>query len=134
MITREDDPADWQFLGRERLTSADALFSANGSSLSGVELLQEGVVRYLKGYLVSRGWRLERIHVLNRLLEVAAQFDPRFARFQPRAASLNEQFWAQHYPGDDLTEVGADYETLRQQAGELAVLIERAISAGSAAS
>jgi hypothetical protein len=40
------------------------------------------------------------------------------------AQSLTEQFWAQHYPGDDLSEVGFDYPELRQMAGELIGLIE----------
>jgi hypothetical protein len=36
---------------------------------------------------------------------------------------LTEQFWAQHYPGGDLTHVGADYAKLRSDAGQLADLI-----------
>ena len=45
---------------------------------------------------MANNWPLERIHDLNR---------------------------QQHYPGGDLTEVGSDYELLRQQAGEMIVLI-----------
>ncbi|HOX04721.1 MAG TPA: hypothetical protein P5555_21230 [Candidatus Paceibacterota bacterium] len=33
------------------------------------------------------------------------------------------QFWAQHYPGGDLTEVGADYDQLRHDVGEMVDLI-----------
>jgi hypothetical protein len=39
------------------------------------------------------------------------------------ADTLTQQFWAQHYPGGDLEDVGSDYEVLRQQAGEMIVLI-----------
>lgn len=50
-------------------------------------------------------------------------FNPKFAEFAELAHSLTEQFWEQHYPGGDLTEVGSDYELLRQQAGEMIALI-----------
>jgi len=124
MKTREDNPLDWLALAKERLESADALLEARGICFSAIELLQESVERYLKGYLISQGWALERIHDLNRLLDIATTFDARFSQFASLAQSLTEQFWAQHYPGDDLSEVGLDYPVLRQQAGELITLIE----------
>jgi len=68
---------------------------------------------------VSRSWRLERTHDLRKLIEEACQFDPAFNKFTDLANSLTEQFWAQHYPGGDLTEVGSDYDELRRQAGEM---------------
>lgn len=61
------------------------------------------------------------------LLAEAENFDTRFTRFEDFADSLTDQFWAQHYPGGDLTGLGANYLALRQQAGELAALIEEQI-------
>ena len=127
MKTDENNSRDWLLLAKERLEKADALFNQFGASYSGVELLQESVERYLKGYLVGKGWKLERIRDLNRLLEAAMSFDPQFAQFAELAHSLTEQFWEQHYPGGDLSEVGADYPELRQQAGELVALIYASI-------
>ena len=128
MKTSEDNPADWLLLAKERLESADALFAARGACYSAVELLQESVERYLKGFLVSRGWQLERIHDLNRLLDLATAHRADFSRFQQLAQSLTEQFWEQHYPGGDLDEVGQDYPDLRQALGELVALVESAIA------
>lgn len=123
MNTSELNPQDWYFLANERIESADALTGARGICLSAVELLQESVERYLKGYLISFHWKLEKIHDLNRLLDLCIQHDPQFRQFIPLVQSLTEQFWAQHYPGDDVSEVGSDYPELRQQAGELIHLI-----------
>jgi HEPN domain-containing protein len=128
MKTSEDRPSDWIFLARERLESADALFAARGACYSAVELLQESVERYLKGFLISRGWQLERIHDLNRLLDLATAYRSDFDRFQHLAQSLTEQFWEQHYPGGDLDEVGQDYPELRLALGELVALIESALA------
>ena len=58
MKTREANPDDWMFLANERLHAADLLQAAAGATLSGIELLQESVERFLKGWLVGRGWQL----------------------------------------------------------------------------
>jgi HEPN domain-containing protein len=110
MKTDEANPIDWLNAGKERLRSADRLFDIEGSSPAVIELMQEGAERYLKAYLLSRNWTLVRTHDLNHLLAEATRRDPRFAYFAKVAQSLTEQFWEQHYPGGDLTEVGSDYD------------------------
>ena len=60
----------------------------------------------LKAFLLSKNWSLVRTHDLNYLLAEAAKHDARFIQFAAVAQSLTEQFWEQHYPGGDLTEVG----------------------------
>jgi len=124
MKTNEHNPQDWLLLARERLTAADALFQSLGSTLSGIELLQESIERFLKGYLISKGWELLKIHNLSTLLDHAVEFENRFKSHADLCDNLTAQFWAQHYPGDDLSEVGLDYPILRQQAGQLIDLIE----------
>lgn len=89
---------------------------------------RESVERYLKGFLVGQGWKLERIHDLNRLVDLASRHDSRFTDFASLAQSLTEQICAQHYPGGDLTDVGADYEALRKTAGDLIDLIPKLVS------
>ena len=86
-------------------------------------MLQESLERFLKGYLIARGWELRKIHNLSTLLDHAVEFDKRFKEFAELCESLTAQFWAQHYPGDDLEDVGADYDELREQAGDLIALI-----------
>lgn len=54
-------------------------------------------------------------------------FDDQFKNHADLSENLTAQFWAQHYPGDDLSEVGHDYPVLRQQANHLVSLIENEI-------
>jgi HEPN domain-containing protein len=122
-ITHEDAPEDWFASALDRLQLADLGYERYGATTGVIELLQEATERYLKGYLISRGWQLERTHRLSLLLEPAIEFDERFATFRDFAESLTEQFFASHYPGGDISEVGNDYGDLRKQAGDLIDLI-----------
>jgi hypothetical protein len=61
------------------------------------------------------------------LLDEASALDPEFEQHADRCEDLTAQFWAQHYPGGDLTDVGKDYDQLRRQAGELINLILKAV-------
>src|SRR6266852_962735 len=122
--TDETDPKDWFLFAADRLKSADRLWEMEGLTMTGIESLQEGVDRYLKGYLIAKGWRLEKIHDLMELTNQAAKFDPQFKQFAKFAAELTADFFAQHYPGGDLTGVGKDYEMLRKHAGDVVALIQ----------
>ena len=128
MKTNENSPEDWLRSARTRLHSADLLHPLEGANESVIELLQEATERFLKAYLIARGWKLRRIHDLGALVAEAVELDARFAAFEDFADSLTDQFWAQHYPGGDLTEVGHDYPVLRQSLGEMITLIEAAIA------
>jgi len=66
---------------------------------------------------------LVKTHDLERLVREAAILDPAFARFLPLAIELTEDFFAQHYPGEDLTHAGQNYEGLRRQADDLVSVI-----------
>ena len=77
----------------------------------------------LKGYLIAHGWKLIKTHDLSMLLTEAGRFDPGLAEFMDLADELGHDFFAQHYPGMDMTHVGDNYETLREMAGRLVARI-----------
>lgn len=121
--TDETDPADWFLLASERLRAADSLWKHEGLTATGIEVLQEASERYLKGYLIAKGWRLLRIHDLVHLLTVAEDYNAAFSQFRGFALGLTEDFFAQHYPGDDLTHVGDNYEQFREDLGRILEVI-----------
>lgn len=124
MKTDENNPADWLRSAHTRLRSADLLHPLEGATESVIELLQEAAERFLKAYLISRGWHLRRIHDLGALLAEAVELDPAFSAYADFADSLTDQFWAQHYPGGDLCEINPDYPYIRNSLGEMVALIE----------
>ena len=120
----DKDPADWFYSAADRLKIADLAWTAEGLTQSGIELLQESVERYLKGYLVAKGWTLKRTHDLDVLLIEAIRIEARFDQFKSLADELTRDFFAQHYPGGDWTDLGNNYESLRKQTNELIGLIK----------
>ena len=125
--TNDRDPADWFAFAEERLRGADVLRKSEGVTALGIEALQEATERYLKGFLIARGWVLIKTHDLERLIDEASKFDQRFAGFLAFAIELTEDFFGQHYPGGDMTAVGQNYDPLRQQAAEMITLVEQSL-------
>ena len=122
--TSEIDPADWFAFAGERLRGADVLWHHEGLTGLGIEALQEAAERYLKGFLIAKGWQLVRTHDLEVLIQEAIKLDPAFGRFIPMSTQLTEDFFAQHYPGEDMLHVGDNYESLRKQVEEMLELIK----------
>jgi HEPN domain-containing protein len=121
----DKNPADWFYSAKDRLKVADLAWEKEGLTQSGIELLQESVERYLKGFLVAKGWKLRKTHDLDVLLIDAIGIDSRFNQFQGLADELTRDFFAQHYPGGDWTDLGRNYESLRKQTGDLIELIKQ---------
>ena len=128
MKTDENNPLDWLRSAQTRLHSSDLLYPIEGANESVIELLQEATERFLKAYLIERGWKLRKIHDLGALVAEAVNLDPKFSDFEDFADNLTDQFWAQHYPGGDLDEVGHDYPALRRSLAEMVTLIEATLA------
>lgn len=123
MNTSENNPEDWYHLAAERLRAADVIYGVDGATWTGIELLQEAVERYLKGWLIGNGWKLERTHDLGQLIQAANGYSVEFEAFADFADDLTQQFWLQHYPGDELSEQPLNYDDLRIQTTHLLTLI-----------
>jgi HEPN domain-containing protein len=124
MKTDENNPEDWYRSAKVRLGSVDRLYPCEGASESVIELLQEAVERFLKGYLISKGWRLTKIHDLGALIAEAENYDERFGAFADFADELTDQFWAMHYPGGEFDEQSIDFDAFRAKVDQLITLIK----------
>ena len=123
MKTDENNPEDWYRSASARLGSVDRLYPFEGASESVIELLQEAVERFLKGYLISKGWPLKKIHDLGALIAEAENYDNRFGAFADFADELTDQFWAMHYPGGEFDQQAIDFEELRAKVNQIISLI-----------
>ena len=74
-------PEDWFRIGDNELKRAKYLL--DGADLVGAGFnVQQSIEKYLKGYLLSRGWELRRIHNLETLINEAIRYDPSFEQFR----------------------------------------------------
>jgi uncharacterized protein len=122
--TDENNPDDWYRFAADKLSAADAVFAVHGPSLAAVELLHEAVEPYMKGWLISKGWRLIRTHNLVTLLEAGMAYEPQLSGHMAFAEDLTQQFFLQHYPGGDISAIGQNYDELRSATDKLIKLIQ----------
>jgi len=68
-------PQDWFAKARQDVRTVEILLREEGDAEVAGFHLQQAVEKYLKGYLLSQGWELERIHNLETLLNEAVRFE-----------------------------------------------------------
>jgi hypothetical protein len=67
-------PADWLRIAEKDLGRVERLLSIQDSEAAGF-YLQQAVEKFLKAFLLSKGWQLARIHDLEALLNQALTYD-----------------------------------------------------------
>lgn len=60
--------------------------------------LQQTVEKYLKGYLLSKGWKLKKIHDLEYLLDEAIKFKPDLEVFRSLCQEITGYYFIERYP------------------------------------
>ncbi len=117
---------DWFEKGSHDIATAKISFLAGGPSDTIGVLLQQAFEKYIKGYLLSKGWQLKKIHDLRELIFRAQEYDPAFGKFLELARKLTAIYVENRYP----TFSPADYPeeeiaSLIEQTETLIALIEK---------
>lgn len=60
--------------------------------------LQQAVEKYLKAYLLSKGWILRKVHDLEVLLNEAAARMPMFGRYRSACQRISGYYLTERYP------------------------------------
>ncbi|MDI6884856.1 MAG: HEPN domain-containing protein [archaeon] len=71
---------------------------ANGDTEDATFHLQQAIEKYLKGYLLSKGWKFKPVHDLERLLDEVVQFDTNFEQFRDICQRINPYYIEERYP------------------------------------
>lgn len=74
-------PKDWFENGNNDVLAIEILLARNGPKKVIAFHLQQASEKYLKGYLLSKGWQLRRIHDLEILIQEAINLDEGFISF-----------------------------------------------------
>lgn len=86
--------------------------------------LQQAIEKYLKAFLLAKGWQLRKVHDLEVLLDEAIKYAPRLEKFRNVCAEVTGYYMVERYPsfveGPSIREISAGLK----KAGELARMIK----------
>ena len=91
---------DWFRKGDADLRSAERLLEGEDIDIAAFHL-QQAIEKYLKGYLIGKGWKLRRVHELEVLLNESVKLDKNLERFRQLCASATEYYLFERYPYDE---------------------------------
>lgn len=112
---------DWKTIARkdwDRLL----LHLSNKDFDAAAFFLQQTVEKYLKAWLLERGWRLQRVHELDDLLETAQVIDADLVDFIDICEKISGYYLSQRYPMVVASEL--TYDELAHDLEEARKLIE----------
>jgi HEPN domain-containing protein len=90
--------AEWYAQGDLDIQAAAILLSQNGPLPVIAFHIQQSIEKYLKGYLLSTGWHLRRIHDLEVLIQEATTTDNDFASYLDACQRITEYYIETRYP------------------------------------
>lgn len=94
----------WLAKARNDLIAATELGALPDGPLdSAIYHCQQAAEKSVKGFLAYQDHRLERSHDVERLVELAAAYDARFAAWEDAAITLTPYATAYRYPGEAAT-------------------------------
>ncbi|HEX7401137.1 MAG TPA: HEPN domain-containing protein [candidate division Zixibacteria bacterium] len=90
-------PDDWYKKADQDLKAAEILYQGKCLEIAGF-LLQQATEKFLKGYLLYKGWKLKRTHDLIDLLNEVITYDPTFGIFRSTFEHITEYYTEERYP------------------------------------
>jgi HEPN domain-containing protein len=89
--------SEWIRIGEKDLIRVERLLEMDDPAAAGF-YLQQAVEKFLKAFLISTGWRLQRIHDLEALLNAALRHDPALEIFREPCQKITSYYTIERYP------------------------------------
>lgn len=115
-------PADWLRIAERDLRRVGQLLNEHDAELAGF-CLQQAVEKFLKAFLLSRGWQLRRIHNMEVLLDDAITYDASLEEFRSACQKITAFYFIERYPF--VIETGITEEDVRNSLEQVKRLIEK---------
>lgn len=91
-------PHNWFRKANADVQTVEILLSHGGNMEVAAMHIQQTVEKYLKGFLLSTGWKLDRIHDLPALLDEAVTRSAAFEQFREFCETVNAFYFEARYP------------------------------------
>jgi len=93
-----DEVIEWFSKADKDIEEAKFLFD-NNRTLEHVALfLHQTAEKYLKGFLIHKGWKLEKTHDLVKLIQTAINYDQSLQIYIPLMQSMSDYYIESRYP------------------------------------
>jgi HEPN domain-containing protein len=117
-------PEDWYKKGKEDKQAVEILLNHGGSISVASYLIQQMLEKYMKGFLLSKQWKLKRTHDLEELLDKMVDYDHSFEEFRELSQEATAFYFFERYPffGGELSRV--EVERIYNKSLELVRKIE----------
>ena len=90
-------PRDWVRIAEKDFKRAEQLLKLDDAEGAGYNL-QQAVEKYMKGFLLSKGWKLKRIHDLEILLNDALKYESTLEEFRDLCQTITDYYLVDQYP------------------------------------
>ena len=90
-------PADWRAVARQDWHRIHVMLADGDADGAGL-FLQQALEKFLKAYLLARGWKLRKVHTLQSLLDEAAAHDGVLLSFRDLCERVSAFYIAERYP------------------------------------
>jgi HEPN domain-containing protein len=121
-------PKDWLRIAEKDWKRVEVLLEEGDSELAGF-CLQQAVEKFLKAFLLSKGWQLRRIHNLDTLLDDATKYEASLEKYRSVCQKITAFYIVERYPfatGSQITE-----DDVRNSMNRAIELIEKLRSGAS---
>jgi HEPN domain-containing protein len=115
-------PTDWLRIAEKDLGRVEHLLDVKDAEAAGF-FLQQAVEKFLKAFLLSKGWELERIHDLEALLNAALVHDSSLESFRVVCQKITGFYFVERYPF--IVEAGLTEDDVSESLEEVKGLIEK---------
>lgn len=112
---------EWFNKGNKDLKDAEFLFKHNRALETISFHIQQAAEKYLKGFLIAKGKKLEMIHDLVKLLSDAIRIDPDFEQFKEIVEKVTNFYFESRYP------MGYEVEYTKSEIKDSLIQIKRLI-------
>lgn len=89
---------EWFEKGKRDLEAAGLILRYRGHPDPAAMLLQQAMEKYLKGFLIGKGWKLVKTHNLKYLLDECIKHNPEFGRYYDLGIKLTKYYIDEKYP------------------------------------
>lgn len=90
-------PADWRAVARQDWHRIHVMLADGDAEGAGL-FLQQALEKFLKAYLLGKGWKLKKVHTLQSLLDEVAAHDRAIQPFRGLCERVSAFYLAERYP------------------------------------